>query len=312
VTLTSPTTTAQELHMSAPVLDLGLLASALVMRTDALVVLVDDTGRLAAVNPATVQATGRPAESLVGEAAEVLVVPRDVPDFRRALRVAVRSGAPGSYELELAGPTEEGRRSVTWSISPIAHDPTVLACIGIDVTATRNEFEALRSRAVTDGLTGLPNRAGLVEHLAGMAGSGASVVFCDLDGFKAVNDTFGHAAGDEVLVHVARRLKRAVRGEDFVARLGGDEFVIVVPPDPNSDFEALAGRLTMAMTQPMILTGRVVATVGMSFGVSVLSPGEDPATVLTAADQDMYQMKLRRPAPTMTGAYADDVDDHGL
>lgn len=294
--------------MAAAGVDLAVVASAVVLRTDALVVLVDDSGNLAAVNPATVQATGRPAEVLLGEAAEVLVVPRDVPHFRRALRVALRSGAPASYELELATTAADARLSITWSISVIAHDPTVLACIGIDVSATRNEFEALRSRAVTDQLTGLPNRAGLLEHLEGMAGTGAAVVFCDLDGFKAVNDNFGHAAGDEVLVHVARRLKRTVRGEDIVARLGGDEFVIVVPPDPKSDFEALAGRLTMAMTQPMILTGRVVATVGMSFGVSVLAPGEDPATVLTEADQDMYRMKLRRPAPAMTDAYADDTN----
>ena len=109
-----------------------------------------------------------------------------------------------------------------------------------------------------------------------MEGSGASVVFCDLNGFKAVNDTHGHAAGDSVLVQIGRRLKRTVRGEDFVARLGGDEFVIVVPPDPSSDFAALARRLLRATDQPLILPGPIVATVGMSIGVSILERARMP------------------------------------
>ncbi len=282
--------------------DLDNLAREVVLGTDAMVIVVDAGGRLLAVNPAVTTATGLAEDELVGENAIKLVVPRDVPDFQRALRIAIRSGAASSSEHELAMKADDVRRSVAWSITPVAHDPVVLACVGVDVSATRNEFEVLRSRAVTDELTGLPNRAGLLEQLGTMAGSGASVVFCDLNGFKAVNDTFGHAAGDAVLVQVARRLKRTVRGEDFVARLGGDEFVIVVPPDPNSDFEALSRRLMRAMSQPMVLSGGIVATVGMSIGVSVLVPGEDPANVLTVADADMYKMKSRNTTQMMATA----------
>jgi diguanylate cyclase (GGDEF)-like protein len=138
-----------------------------------------------------------------------------------------------------------------------------------------------------------------------MAGSGASVVFCDLNGFKAVNDTHGHAAGDAVLVQIARRLKRTVRGEDFVARLGGDEFVIVVPPDPCSDFEALARRLLRGTDQPMILPGPIVANVGMSIGMAVLVVGEDPADVLTLADHNMYLMKSRHATRAARVAHAE-------
>ncbi|HEY5456989.1 MAG TPA: GGDEF domain-containing protein [Acidothermaceae bacterium] len=274
--------------------------------TDAFELLVDDAEHLLAANPAVCLALGISENEAAGREAISIVVPREVPDFRHALRGAMRSGLPFAHEHELPTPDGQRRRNIAWSICRMSQSPAVVACIGVDVTATRNEFDVLRSRAVTDELTGLPNRAGLLEHLAGMADSEASVVFCDLNGFKAVNDTHGHATGDAVLVQIARRLKRTVRGEDFVARLGGDEFVIVVPHDPNSDFETFARRLLRATDQPMILPGPTVATVGMSIGVAVLSQGEDPATVLTVADKNMYLMKSRH--PTRAASVSDTQD----
>ena len=124
-----------------------------------------------------------------------------------------------------------------------------------------------------------------------MTGTGALVVFCDLNGFKAVNDTHGHGAGDAVLVQIARRLERTVRGEDFVARIGGDEFVIVAPPDPSSDPETFARRIMRVTDQPIIMSGQVVATVGMSIGMATLGKGDDASTVLDTADRNMYVMK---------------------
>jgi diguanylate cyclase (GGDEF)-like protein len=261
--------------------------------TDALVLLVDHADKVLGANPAACAALDVEEEQLIGTEAVLLVVPREQPDFRRALRGAGRSGLAFAHEHELPDTGERGRRSVAWSVSRTSISPTVVSCIGVDVTATRNEFEVLRSRAVTDELTGLPNRAGLSEHLMTVAPNGASVVFCDLNGFKAVNDTHGHAAGDAVLVQIARRLKRTVRGEDFVARIGGDEFVIVVPSEPPSDFEGLGRRLLRATDQPMILPGPIVANVGMSIGTAVLAPGQDPADALTTADENMYLMKSR-------------------
>jgi len=195
-----------------------------------------------------------------------------------------------------------GSRGVAWSITRVSESPCLIACVGVDITATRDEVEHLRARATTDALTGLPNRAGLLDHLAVMAGTGASVVFCDLNGFKSVNDSLGHAAGDAVLAQTARRLQRTVRGEDFVARLGGDEFVIVVPPSPEASFDGLARRLLRAIEQPMILPGGVAATIGMSIGEAVLAPGVEPADVLTRADAEMYKMKSRKPTRTSADA----------
>jgi diguanylate cyclase (GGDEF)-like protein/PAS domain S-box-containing protein len=265
--------------------------------TGALVVLVDQEERVLAANPALCAALGIDEADLLGQDAVALVVPRDLPDFRHALREA-RSGPPVAHKHELPTTPEQGRRWVAWSMSPTWGSPPAIACIGVDVTAMHNEFEVHRSRAETDELTGLPNRTALLAQLLGMAGTGALVVFCDLNGFKAVNDTHGHGAGDAVLVQVARRLQRTVRGEDFVARIGGDEFVIVAPPDPNSDPETFAHRIMRVTHQPIILSGQVVATVGMSIGMAVLEKGQDAATVLGTADRNMYLMKSAHGAKT--------------
>jgi len=262
--------------------------------TEALVIVVDQGECVLAANPAACRALLTTEAELLGRDVVALVVPRERPAFRHELRGAARSGLGFTHEHELRSGVPSDRQSIAWSIARISQAPPVVVCTGVDVSSTRNEFEVLRGRAVTDELTGLPNRAGLLEHLSARAGSGASVVFCDLNGFKAVNDTHGHAAGDAVLVQIARRLKRTVRGEDFVARIGGDEFVIVAPPDKDSDFDALARRLLRATDQPMILPGPIVATVGMSIGMAVLNKDEDPVNVLRVADENMYRMKSRR------------------
>jgi diguanylate cyclase (GGDEF)-like protein/PAS domain S-box-containing protein len=298
-----------EVGMTVAPLEVRTLAQQVWSATDALVLLVDEAELVLAANPAICRALGLEEQDLIGRDATAAVVPREVPDLRAALRGAIRAGLPFALEHELPRADGLGRRSVAWSISRVSESPVTVACIGVDVTATRDEFEVLRNRAVTDELTGLPNRAGLLEQLSSLAGSGATVVFCDLNGFKLVNDTHGHAAGDSVLVQIARRLTRTVRGEDFVARLGGDEFVIVVPPDPHSDFEALARRLLRATDQPMILPGPIVATVGMSIGMAVLEHGADPATVLTAADHNMYLMKSRQTTRASSVADAERADD---
>jgi len=269
----------------------------------ALVLFVDDAQRVVAANPAACAALGLAEHELVGQDSVEIVVPREVADFRRELRAGMRGDVPATYEHELRTSAGTDRRVIAWSISRLAGSPAEIGCVGVDVTAARNDSDVVRQRAVTDDLTGLANRAGLRDHLARMAGSGASVVFCDLNGFKAVNDAHGHDVGDAVLVQVARRLQRTTRGEDFVARIGGDEFVIVAPPDANSDFDMLARRILRATDQPMILPGPVVATVGMSIGMAVLEPGSDPSAVLTLADRDMYKMKSRHiTATTRVGA----------
>lgn len=183
---------------------------------------------------------------------------------------------------------------MAWSLSVLPGPDPLLALVGVDVSTTRARLEDLEARASTDELTGLANRTRLVRTLEQLAGTGATVLFCDLNGFKQVNDTHGHAAGDQVLVEVARRLVRAVRGEDLVARLGGDEFVVVAPPSAGADPDGLRRRVLGALRQPMLLSGGLVVLVGAAVGVARMHPGREPLSVLQEADSAMYQAKPTR------------------
>ncbi|MFJ1974312.1 diguanylate cyclase CdgB [Streptomyces sp. NPDC087903] len=123
---------------------------------------------------------------------------------------------------------------------------------------------------------------------------GLAVLFCDLDGFKSINDRFGHNAGDEVLVEVARRLSNGVRDGDTVARLGGDEFVVLADGLGRADAQDLAVRLRNEIIQPIRVDGRAVR-VGASFGIGWAHCGMTTDEVLKSADERMYVEKRSRP-----------------
>lgn len=149
-----------------------------------------------------------------------------------------------------------------------------------------------------DGLTGLPNRVIFHDRLrksvaaANAAAQQLAVMFIDLDRFKWVNDTLGHAAGDELLRQVARRLTECVRDDDIVARMGGDEFTVILPkvaaPQQACD---IAGRMVETLRQPFDLGGQE-ARIGCSIGIA-LTPlhGDTPEKLLGAADAAMYRAK---------------------
>lgn len=161
----------------------------------------------------------------------------------------------------------------------------------------------LHERATHDKLTGLVNRAALEEHFvravarARRGNEMVAVHYADLDGFKPVNDAYGHAAGDEVLKEISRRLQLAVRAHDVVARLGGDEFVILQTAVSHvSDVEALTERLYRFLEKPITLSGGTSVTVGASIGIGLFPEhGEDLQRLLQVADAAMYRDKhLRR------------------
>lgn len=158
--------------------------------------------------------------------------------------------------------------------------------------------------ALMDPLTGLPNRVLFADRLeqalartarAGGRGKRAPklvLMFMDLDGFKGVNDSLGHGAGDEVLVEVARRLLEQVRGADTVARLGGDEFTVLLEGVTTADGGVgLARRLAAALAEPYAVSG-TEARVSASIGIAVAAPAvEDAGTLLRRADAAMYAAK---------------------
>ncbi|MCJ2079026.1 EAL domain-containing protein [Methylobacterium sp. E-016] len=167
-----------------------------------------------------------------------------------------------------------------------------------DVTAHRETEERMRHMALHDALTGLPNRALLHDRLNQALGYAArnhapfAVLACDLDRFKAVNDSFGHPAGDALLRVVAERMRAVVRSYDTVARLGGDEFAIVVPhlAEPCSA-NAIANRLIAAVSEPIDLDGHRVE-IGVSIGFTVCIDGDVGSDELfKRADIALYEAK---------------------
>ena len=149
-----------------------------------------------------------------------------------------------------------------------------------------------------DTLTGLDNRKALLEHLqeslqeAQIHGTRSAVLFIDLDGFKPINDTYGHAAGDTLLKAVAQRIKRCARDVDFVARLGGDEFVVVLRDIHNrAEVQAVVTRIGQALQSPIVLND-VQLTIGASIGVATYpEQGQTTEALLDAADKEMYRVK---------------------
>ncbi|GAA1041698.1 bifunctional diguanylate cyclase/phosphodiesterase [Virgisporangium ochraceum] len=171
------------------------------------------------------------------------------------------------------------------------------------VTAMRDQEEQLAREVTHDQLTGLVNRASFTRLLesAVAAGRPIAVLLIDLDDFKLINDTHGHAVGDEVLVAVAARLTDAVRGGDIVARLGGDEFAAILhltqraprtDTDPTMPAVAVADRIRDLLTVPLHTAGHDLL-VHASVGVAVPAPGEDPDALLRNADLAMYAAKDR-------------------
>ncbi|MBL7260093.1 GGDEF domain-containing protein [Paractinoplanes lichenicola] len=152
----------------------------------------------------------------------------------------------------------------------------------------------LRHHALHDSLTGLPNRVLYAERLdaALAAGRPAVAMLIDLDGFKQVNDQYGHAAGDDLLRRIAERLQGCLRDTDTVARIGGDEFAVLLLPEPGHDLHDVAARIVRTVEAPVAVEGGGSARVGASVGVAVATPlTVSGDALLREADQAMYAVK---------------------
>jgi diguanylate cyclase (GGDEF)-like protein len=169
-----------------------------------------------------------------------------------------------------------------------------------ELAAARGRMAALETRAEIDPLTDLVNRRGLERELKRALayvkryGTGAVLVYLDLDGFKSINDRHGHAAGDAVLKAVAMVLTRQVRASDLVARLGGDEFVVLLWNLAEPDAQTKARSLEAAVCRMTAAHGDATLSVGASAGNTMLLPLDTPATVLERADRAMYLRKTSR------------------
>ncbi|WP_265821762.1 sensor domain-containing diguanylate cyclase [Geovibrio ferrireducens] len=166
----------------------------------------------------------------------------------------------------------------------------------LSLSSTESELNNMRSIALADKLTGLPNRAALERYLekntalAARQGFALEFMYIDLDGFKPINDTYGHAAGDEVLKEVGRRLTASVRKEEIAARIGGDEFAAVLFASDLTTGENVAARIIESVSMPVDIDGKSVR-VGCSIGISLWESGNCTAEVFEKADKALYISK---------------------
>ena len=270
----------------------------LVQRASDLTIVTDDQGVITYVSPAVEALLGyRPVE-LLGVALLVHVEPGERADVATAITLlAERRGQLHTIELRLR--TRDGRvRAVEAVCQNLVDDPDVCGLVwnGRDVTERRALESELTHRAHHDPLTGLPNRALLLDRLderlaaseAARAQVGVAVI--DLDGFKNVNDTLGHPAGDELLQVAAQRLLGCIREGDLAARLGGDEFAVMLSGVDRARAGAIARRMVEALHEPFTVAGHQL-TVGASIGVAHGALDGTADDLMRDADIAMYVAK---------------------
>ncbi|WP_229074047.1 sensor domain-containing diguanylate cyclase [Actinoplanes sp. DH11] len=244
------------------------------------------------VSPAIERILGLPADHVLGRTARDVLHRDDEArldaDFQHLYRT------PGA---ELAYQARFRRADGTWRWLDVfavnlTHEPGVggVICNARDVTEARELHERLRFQAGHDELTGLANRREFTAAVRAEPGD-AAVLLIDLNGFKQINDTYGHSTGDAVLRHVAGVLRAGTAPGDVPARLGGDEFAVLVAGGDATAAERLAARLRTALTEPAQVAGRSLP-VGASIGVAC-GPATDPDHLLNAADLRMYEEKQR-------------------
>ncbi len=261
-------------------------------------------------------------QALIGVswASAILITPKPGEEFAmNALLLAFLVGATGAVVVAFAGSRMIGR-SFLWAqwatyilLSIMLGKDLNLTLTGLMVCAVASMYlevthrtlaEAVEGRlrsaeeadelshlATTDSLTGLKNRPAVLDALQQMLRtSNPTVLFIDLDGFKAINDTYGHARGDQVLREVSRRLSAGVRSTDIVGRLGGDEFVIVIPSQLE---EKVGGRLAKELTESIAepFLGDPDVSVTASVGIAEAQPSMDAESLLERADMAMYYVK---------------------
>lgn len=263
--------------------------------TPSLMLLTDKHGTYRKLNPAFEKALGYTKDDFK----ETSLFDFIHPDERERIREVsdnLQEGRPSQTALLRLQSKNGPYRYLEVSI---ALQGELFFLAALDVTNREIEKKRLRTLAYHDRLTGLPNRALMFDRLqqainmASREKKKIALLFIDLDGFKAINDSHGHDAGDAVLKTVARRLLELVRSSDTVARLGGDEFVIILHGvKSEEDASRVAQKVIDVVGEDIPLDSGVTARVGTSIGISIWpDSGTSPDDLLTMADQAMYQSK---------------------
>ena len=262
---------------------------------------MDLGGKITYINPAVERMRGITPEEAMRQSPEEIQPPESAAigaDYYQRLFAAIEAGTePPTFR----GEQEYYRRDgsiMTGELQVIPHvdtDGNVIELIGVtrDITE-RKTFEAeLRNLAVTDTLTGVWNRRQGTELLAAdlsarRPGQALSLLMLDIDHFKTINDTFGHQAGDHVLIEIASRVRRNLRGNDMVARWGGEEFIVLLRDCSLADALRLADDIRMAIAE---VPFGVLGSLTVSVGAAEVRANEDLTSWLGRADQALYRAK---------------------
>jgi diguanylate cyclase (GGDEF)-like protein/PAS domain S-box-containing protein len=263
-------------------------------------------------NPALARLVRASDQQIVGQPVSALVTPASWPALAAAIGSSNDGDSVESLLVTSAGTTIPVRIS---SSATLRFDGDDTTCIVVtDLSRERKAEAALAHLAEHDALTGLPNRLLLGDRIGhalerrAPAHGMVAVLFCDIDGFKNVNDEYGHRTGDELLRIIAERLTSVVRPEDTVARIGGDEFVVLIDSATNvDDIAAVAARIRAAVSEP-ISAGPANFAVSVSIGVAIARIGDDGVTsegLLHDADEAMY--KAKRQGPNVIELFDEDL-----
>jgi len=291
-------------------------------RSPIAIALLTTDDRITRVNAACEQLLGRDAAELLGRTASELSRPEAAPHRRTGDSAA---SPREQYEIHFHRPDGSevwGRVNSTLLATEASEGPSLVLTQIEDITLLRSMQARFAYAATHDQLTGLPNRALVLERLAAAmtgarrGGGRVAVLFCDLDHFKDINDTLGHAAGDQLLTEIGCRLRRAAREQDTVGRFGGDEFVIICYPVTGpAQVAGMTTRLMRAVREPLTLAGEPVVP-SMSVGVALSAPPDNPDSALAHADRALYAAKAAgrgrwRLATAQTGRSRSKAVGHG-
>jgi diguanylate cyclase (GGDEF)-like protein/PAS domain S-box-containing protein len=265
------------------------------------IAITDARYRIHSVNPAFLRLTGFQETELIGRKPYFLNVGgrlerRGFRELRRAL------AGTGSWQGEVSGRRKNGEPFVAWlslaAIQNASGQVSHYVSVSHDITLSKEDQERIWHQANFDLLTGLPNRYLFMDRLeqavaqAHRADQRFALLFLDLDGFKAVNDTYGHAAGDELLRIMGRRLSHCIRASDTLARLAGDEFTaLFLNLHTHDQALCVAEKFLRVMAMPVVLESGTV-TVHASIGIAIYPRhGDNAETLLQQADAAMYEAK---------------------
>jgi diguanylate cyclase (GGDEF)-like protein/PAS domain S-box-containing protein len=261
------------------------------------IAVTDDRGRVRRANPSMAELAGRPIEDLAGfEGTSVTRHDDEDARYRRNEAFAADPSGTLVHDLEVARPDGSNRRARVLVSHLVQSGPPQLLVLAEDVTERREAESRLEYLATHDVLTGLANRVHFEAVLASQledadAVRRVTVLFVDLDDFKVVNDSLGHAAGDELLRVCGRRLRDVVDGRGVVARFGGDEFCVALHPGPPSEHRHVVDRAAAVLEQPIALEDGEQAYPTSSIGVAVSHPEATVGQLLADADAAMYRAK---------------------